>query len=72
MFHSEADFQHEFAIAIRECIPDCRVRLEKPFGFERGGATDIVVMHQSITYGIELKYLTKLFPVSTYGPDLGL
>jgi hypothetical protein len=59
IFHSEADFQHEFAITLRDLIPDCHVRLEMPFGYERGGATDIVLKRAGIIYGIELKYLTK-------------
>ncbi len=59
VFHSEADFQHEFAILLRETLPDCQIRLERPFGYHKGGATDIVLMYNGSIYGIELKYLTK-------------
>jgi hypothetical protein len=59
VFHSEADFQHEFAILLREKLPDCQIRLEKPFGYQKGGATDIVLTHNGSICGIELKYLTK-------------
>jgi hypothetical protein len=61
IFHSEADFQHEFAITLRELMPESLVRLEQPFGYGKGGATDIVARVGGATFGIELKYLTRKF-----------
>ena len=59
LFHSEADFQHEFAFMLREQFPAMQVRLEMPHGPHNGGATDIVARFDDVTIGIELKYLTK-------------
>jgi hypothetical protein len=59
VFHSEADFQHELAWELRECIPDCEVRLERPIIGAFRGAVDIVILWQGVQYGLELKYLTR-------------
>ena len=72
LFHSEADFQHELAIQLKDALPDCRIRLEKPFGYEKGGATDIVLTHDGMTYGIELKYLTKRYTFESDGETFQL
>lgn len=61
VFHSEADFQHEFALQLKLLFPDCEVRLEVPFSGEARGATDILVRRKGRVHGIELKYLTKKF-----------
>ena len=61
IFHSEADFQHEFALLLREQYDGMKVRLELPHGPDVGGATDIVANYEGATLGIELKYLTKRF-----------
>ncbi len=59
VFHSEADFQHEFAVALRMHVPEAHLRLEVPFAFESRGSTDIVVRLPNTVCGIELKYFTK-------------
>lgn len=67
LFHSEADFQHEFALLLREQFPKMQVRLEMPHGPSLGGATDIVARFDGVTIGIELKYLTKRLNVDVQG-----
>jgi len=59
VFHSEADFQHEFAWEIRNRYPHLAVRLERPLNDRARGATDIVVISDGRQFGIELKYCTK-------------
>ena len=59
IFHSEADFQHELAWELRQRIPDCEVRLERPIIGAFRGAVDIVILWQGVQYGLELKYLTR-------------
>lgn len=59
IFHSEADFQHEFAWEVRSHLPNCEVRLEVPSPGEGIGTTDIVVYNGGAVHGVELKYLTR-------------
>lgn len=59
VFHSEADFQHEFAWELRSLEPCCEVRLEVPSSIAGVGTTDIVVRKQGRLQGVELKYLTR-------------
>jgi len=61
IFHSEADFQHEFAWELRGIDPACEVRLEVPSNREGVGTTDLVVRRNGVVHGIELKYLKKQF-----------
>lgn len=61
IFHSEADFQHEFAWEARARMPDLRVRLERPFPGRSSGAIDIIFCHDGWEHAIELKYLTRLY-----------
>lgn len=61
VFHSEADFQHEFAWEARSKIPDLRVRLEQPFPGRASGAIDIIFCHQGEEHAVELKYVTRLY-----------
>jgi hypothetical protein len=61
VFHSEADFQHELALQIRQDYPAHQVRLEVPSGIEGIGTTDLIVRNAGQTCGIELKYLAKLY-----------
>ena len=72
IFHSEADFQHEFAISVRRLHPSSCVRLEKPIGFGVSGATDLVVRYEEQTIGVELKYLKKRLSVVVDGEDFEL
>ena len=59
IFHSEADFQHEFAWELRAQYPDGQIRLEVPSTGEGVGTTDIMVRNGDAVHGIELKYLTR-------------
>ena len=72
IFHSEADFQHEFALTIRDEEPTAQLRLEVPFKFEKRGATDIVVSHQGEVTGVELKYLTRRLDLRMGGEEFSL
>lgn len=57
LFHSEADFQHSLAFAMREASPPLSIRLEVPIGKKRS-ELDIVVRDKvsGVRIGIELKY----------------
>lgn len=59
IFHSEADFQHAFALELANEEPTLDLRLEVPFAFEQRGATDLVARSGSFVSGIELKYLSR-------------
>ena len=59
VFHSEADFQHAFALELAHQEPSLDLRLEVPFAFERRGATDLVIRSRSFVSGIELEYLSQ-------------
>ena len=61
IFHSEADFQHEFAWEAKTRLPHLQVRLERPFPGRTSGAIDIILCGQGYEYAIELKYLTRLY-----------
>jgi len=57
VFHSEADFQHELAWAIKESEPKYSIRLEKPFQLNEKIFVDIYFENNS-KFAIELKYKT--------------
>ena len=63
IFHSEADFQHEFAIKLRD--HGFRVRLEKPYrsakvtGKDKYVYLDIYLEYKKKRIGVELKYKTR-------------
>jgi hypothetical protein len=59
VFHSEADFQHEFAWLLREENPSLNVRLEHPLSHGKNGAVDILCHHEENTIAFELKYLCQ-------------
>lgn len=67
VFHSEADFQHEFAWECRHLHPDYGIRLELPTANVGIGTTDLVVFGPDQKIGIELKYLTKRFSLEYAG-----
>lgn len=82
VFHSEADFQHALAWEIQIAYPDANIRLEKPFQFDKLDKKlsyiDLVIEHQGVLIGIELKYKTKksefdvnneLFSLKNHGDD---
>jgi hypothetical protein len=72
VFHSEADFQHEFAWQIRQDHGALSVRLEVPSGLEGVGTTDILVRTERTVLGIELKYLVKSFTTEANGETFRL
>ncbi len=59
VFVSEADFQLEFAWALKELYPDYSVRLEYCPSFDRKMHIDVLVFTDSGWVPIELKYKTK-------------
>jgi hypothetical protein len=71
VFHSEADFQHEFAWNIRELAPDLEIRLEYPLG-SKNGALDILVRDELSSVAIELKYLCRKMTCSIGRDDFAL
>lgn len=78
VFHSESDFQHEFATILKLHFKtylnrDIFVLLERPFSFRDDGIIkkcDIVILDNQKFYPIELKYKVKnLFNQGTLGED---
>ncbi len=60
VFHSEADFQHALAWAIRERHPDIDVRLERPITLDgQRGHVDIWLHDRDGEKAIELKYWVR-------------
>lgn len=61
LYHSEADLQHSFALAIARLAPDLRIRLEVPLRQERSEYLDILVEDPSsgASTAVELKYITQ-------------
>ena len=60
MFHSEADFQHSLAWAVRAQRPDLGVRLERPTPWKGPrGSIDIWLRGADGAAAIELKYWTR-------------
>ena len=71
IFHSEADFQHELAFALREQNSDIEIRLERPL--DRAiGAIDAEIRIRDEQYNLELKYLTKQFSCSHKNENFAL
>jgi hypothetical protein len=64
IFHSEADFQHAFALAYMDASPSASIRLEYriPLKNERAHADLWIRQDGNATY-IELKYWTRYFDV---------
>ncbi len=58
VFHSEADFQHEFAWMIRELRPAAKIRLELPVPGLPDGRLDIRAQTNEQALAVELKYCT--------------
>ena len=66
LFHSEADFQHEFAWKIHEQYEDVCVRLEYPVPLnDKRLSLDVWLKKNNSRMAIELKYKTQFFK----GPD---
>lgn len=60
IFHSEADFQFEFAWQLRELEPDVEIRLERPIRDDNQPAINVDLMAKldGRWIAIELKYVT--------------
>jgi hypothetical protein len=71
VFHSEADFQHEFAWEVRSQYPKISVRLERPLD-DSLGATDIVLFDDSGAFGVELKFCSKATQLRCLNEDFRL
>jgi len=67
IFHSEADFQFQFAWVLHLMRPDADVRLEYPIGGTQRGAIDVVVLDGTGREAFELKYLCRKLSVSDKG-----
>ncbi|MCW8138190.1 MAG: hypothetical protein KIT58_04725 [Planctomycetota bacterium] len=62
LFHSEADFQHEFAWTLRQLHSEVSIRLERRFDLDDGRVDlDVLVLSTDETVAIELKYKTATF-----------
>lgn len=59
VYVSEADFQLEMAMLLRETYPEAKVRLEYTPSFEPNMHIDILMILDGKWYPIELKYKTK-------------
>ena len=59
IFHLESDFQFALAWEIQSLFPNCDVRLEVPFAYDKNGRIDIVVRSSGAVFPIELKHLKK-------------
>ena len=57
VFHSEADFQFALAWAIKELNPSAEIRLEYPFGSQRGAVDLVAISNGKPSYALELKYV---------------
>ena len=75
VFHSEADFQHEFAMGLRKIKGFKKMRLEKPF-YVKGKSKesnkielDIYAEIDNKKIGVELKYKTRRMDV-IWGEEL--
>ncbi len=66
IFHSEADFQHEFAWEIRSAMPQSKVRLEYPIDPEAKKAVHLDIWLPIEQVAIELKYYTREFAAEWY------
>lgn len=62
VFHSEADLQHELGLRLRQTLPDCQIRLEKPAVFRGSRASiDMVIRHDGLECFVEIKYKTAKY-----------
>ena len=60
IFHSEDDFKHALAWEIHKSQEDVKVRLEVPLLIDgKSNYIDLIAIHGSQRYGLELKYKTK-------------
>lgn len=66
LFHSEADLQHSFAVAVSKLDDALRVRLEVPFRDGRSTYLDVLVTNPvtGLSTAVELKYSTARLEVT--------
>ena len=67
IFHSERDFQHEFAWLLRELLPGSSLRLEVPLARPSNAIMDILLRLAGETHAFELKYKTTLLDTEAGG-----
>jgi hypothetical protein len=70
VFYNEADFQHAFALVMRE-EGATKVRLEQRFD-SLGGYLDLHALFEGRLVGVELKYWTRLLNVEVAGESFAL
>lgn len=69
IFHSEADFQHEFAWLLRVRTPEAAIRLERPFNVSGQKLhVDLLVRKGNRDIAVELKYKTRALSTKI-GPE---
>ena len=71
IFHSEADFQFALARQIETLMPDCGLRLERPFRFE-GANRYLDLWLRDPGIAIELKYRTRCLSIEHEGEHFSL
>src|SRR5690349_12429823 len=73
IFHSEADFQHEFAWEMRSCGLATDIRIERPVRvLDKQYNVDILAKHGREWIAIELKYWKKQFNAVVGGEEFVL
>lgn len=71
IFHSEADFQFALARQIETLMPDCGIRLERPFPFD-GANRYLDLWLRTPGIAIELKYRTRRLSFPHEGESFSL
>ena len=73
VFHSEADFQHAFALVLHRQYPACLVRLELPIRTNDGPIhLDLWATFENDAVAIELKYKTRALSTTIDGEQFTL
>jgi len=74
IFHSEADFQHQFSHIFHQLVPHAKLRLERrmDLGDDKRSYVDMWIEIDRKTYVIELKYKTAKFKTVINGEEFDL
>lgn len=74
LYHSEADFQHDFAWNFHQQFPDSLVRLEYPIRVDNDGLLylDLWLQTTTTSFAIELKYKTRSLQIDHNGESFHL
>src|SRR5690606_7856262 len=73
LFHSEADFQHAFALELHRLAPDWEVRLEVPVRTQLASVhLDLLARSGTSEVAIELKYKTRALTLDLGGEEFAL